>query len=114
MTNEKWEQLVEVAQKNFKFVKLHTEDLIMDTPDGPQKQGTKDVLEFENPAGRFQVVRENRPLVLEKKMLYSHRQGDTAHSEYKLSETEFSHRIRVYKEEGFDDWEEVTLDKLGL
>ena len=47
-------------------------------------------------------------------MLYSHRQGDTAHSEYKLSETEFSHRIRVYKEEGFDDWEEVTLDKLGL
>ncbi len=114
MTDEKWEQLVEIAQKNFQFVKLKTEDLVMDTPEGPQKQGTQDILEFENPAGKFQVVRENKPVVLEKKMLYSHRQGDTAHTEYKLSETELSHKIRVYKEEGFDDWEEVTLDKLGL
>jgi hypothetical protein len=114
MTDEKWEQLAEIAQKNFQFVKLKQEDLIMDTPDGPQKQGTQDILEFENPSGRFRMVRENKPVVLEKKMLYSHRQGDTAHAEYKLSETELSHRIRVYKEDGFDEWEEVTLDKLGL
>jgi hypothetical protein len=114
MTDEKWEELVDIAQKNFKFVKLRTEDLIMDTPEGPQRQGTQDILEFENPSGRFQVVRENKPVVLEKKMTYSHRMGDTAHTEYKLSETQLSHKIRVYKEEGFDDWEEITLDKMGL
>ncbi len=114
MTDEKWEQLVDIAQKNFKGVKLRQENLVVDTPEGPLNQGTQDILEFENPAGRFQIVRENRPVILEKKMLYSHRQGDTAHTEYKLSDTELFHKIRVYKEEGFDDWEEVTLDKLGL
>jgi hypothetical protein len=69
---------------------------------------------FENGQGKFKVVRENRPLILEKKMHYSHRPGDTARTEYKLSETEVTHKLRVYKEVDFDEWEEVTLDKLGL
>jgi hypothetical protein len=114
MTDDKWEQLVEMAKQHFKSVSLRTESLIMDTPEGPQEQGTEDILEFENPSGRFRLVRENRPVVLEKKMLYSHRQGDTARAEYKLSDTELSHKLRVYKEGEFDEWDEVTLDKLGL
>lgn len=114
MTDDKWQQLVEVAKKNFQRVQLHTEDLVMDTPDGPAVQGTQDILEFENPAGTFRVIRENRPVVLEKKQHYTHRPGDTARTEYKLSDTEFSHKLRVYKEVDFDEWEEVTLDKLGL
>jgi|GEM_PF-494046 len=116
MTDEKWQQLVDMAQQNFKNVKLTTEDLVMDTPDGPKVQGTQDVLQFTTPGGRFQLVRENRPVVLEKKMMYTHRPGDTARAEYKLSETEFSHKLRVYKEmDGeIDEWEEVTLETLGL
>jgi len=116
MTDDKWQQLVEMAQKNFKNAKLSADDLVMDTPDGPKVQGTEDVLQFTTPVGKFKLVRENRPVVLEKKMLYSHRPGDTAHAEYKLSETEFSHKLRVYNEiDGeIDEWEEVTLDKLGL
>ena len=37
-----------------------------------------------------------------------------AQTQYKFSETEFSHKLRVYKEEGFEEWDEITLDKLGL
>ncbi len=114
MQDEKWEQLAEAAQKHFKNVSLAHEDLIMDSQDGPIKQGTQDVLTLENPAGRFKLVRENRPAVLEKKELYSHRAGQSAQTQYKFSETEFSHKLKVYKEVDFDDWEEVTLDKLGL
>jgi hypothetical protein len=123
MLEEKWQQLVEAAQKHFKNVSLTHEDLIMDTPqyhsvrgkqDGPIKQGTQDILIFENPSGKFKLVRENRPVVLEKKELYSHRAGQSAQTQYKFSETEFSHKLRVYKEDGFDEWEEITLDKLGL
>jgi hypothetical protein len=114
MTDEKWEQIVQMAKKNFRDVSLKTEDLIAATSDGPVKQGTQDVLIFENPVGRFKLVRENRPVVLEKKQFYSHRAGDSARTEYKLSDTEFSHKLKVYKEVGFEDWEEVTLDKLGL
>jgi len=136
MTNEKWEQLIEVAKKNFKNVELSAEDLVMETPlyqsrtpvqgaaEGPQKQGTpqyhsvrgtQDVLVFDLPqGGRYKLVRENKPIVLEKKEMYSHRAGQSAQAQYKFSETEFSHRLRVYKEIDFDDWEEVTLDSLGL
>ena len=114
MVDEKWQQLVEAAQKHFKNVSLTHEDLIMDTQDGPVNQGTQDILIFENPSGRFKLVRENKPVVLEKKELYSHRAGQSAQTQYKFSETEFSHKLKVYKEVDFDEWEEVTLDKLGL
>jgi hypothetical protein len=115
MINEKWQQLVEVAQKNFKNVKVSQEDLIVETADGQQKRGTQDILIFDHPAGgRYKLVRENHPVVLEKKEHFSHRAGDMARTEYKFSETEFSHKLRVYKEVDFDEWEEVTLDKLGL
>lgn len=114
MTDDKWEQLVGNARKNFQNVELSTEDLVVTTSQGPQKQGKQDILIFENPAGRFKIVRESRPVVLEKKQFYSHRAGDTARTEYKLSETEFSYKLRVYKEMGFDEWQEITPDKLGL
>ena len=114
MVNEKWEELVEAAKKHFKNVSLTQEDLIMDTQDGPVKQGTQDILIFENAAGKFKLSRENKPVVLEKKELYSHRAGQSAQTQYKFSETEFSHKLRVYKEVDYDEWEEVTLDKLGL
>ena len=115
MQEEKWQQLVEAAQRHFKYAKLTNEDLILETPDGPQKQGNQDVLVFEHPSGdKYKLVRENRPVVLEKKELYSHRAGQTAQTQYKFSETEFSHKVRVYKEDGYDEWDEITLDKLGL
>lgn len=123
MTDDKWQELVETAQKNFKGAKLTTEDLILETQDGPQKKGTQDVLEFGLPQGgpstslgarRYKLVRENKPIVLEKKELYSHRGGSAAQTQYKFSATEYSHRLRVYKEVGFDEWDEITLDTLGL
>ena len=87
----------------------------METSDGPQKQGNQDVLIFEHPSGgKYKLVRENRPVVLEKKELYSHRAGQGAQTQYKFSETEVSHKLKVYKEIDFDEWEEITLDKLGL
>jgi hypothetical protein len=114
MQDEKWQQLVEAAQKHFKNVSLTHEDLIMDTQDGPVKQGTQDILIFENPGGRFKLVRENKPVVLEKKELYSHRAGQSAQTQYKFSETEFSHKLKVYKEIDWEEWEEITLDGLGM
>src|SRR3989344_3105243 len=115
MNDDRFQQLVEMAGKNFKNVQLSTEDLIRETEDGPIKQGTKDVLVLDHPSGvKYKMERENRPVVLEKKQHFSHRMGDTARTEYKHSETEFSHKLRVYKEVGFEEWDEITLDRLGL
>ncbi|MBI5530448.1 MAG: hypothetical protein HY918_03020 [Candidatus Doudnabacteria bacterium] len=114
MQDDKWQELIETAKKHFKNVSLSTEDLIMDTQDGPVKHGTQDVLIFQNAAGHFKVVRENKPVVLEKKEMFSHRAGQSAQAQYKFSNTELSHKLRVFKEIDFDDWEEITLDKLGI
>jgi len=115
MQDERWQQLVEMARTHFKNVRLSKEDIIVATEDGPQKRGTQDVLLFDHPSGdKYKLIRENRPVVLEKKQHFSHRMGDTARTEYKHSDTEFSHKLRVYKEVGFDEWDEITLDRLGL
>ena len=115
MQDDRWQQLVEMAKKNFSNVSLAAEDLIKETPDGPQKEGTLDILIFSHPnKDRYKLVRENRPVVLEKKEFYSHRAGQSARTEYKFSDSEFSHKLRVYKEVGFEDWDEITLDRLGL
>ncbi len=114
MQDEKWQELVETANKHFQNVSLTNEELVMDTQDGPVVQGTQDILVFTNPAGKFKVVRENKPVVLEKKEMFSHRAGQSAQAQYKFSETELSHKIRVFKEIDFDDWDEITLDRLGL
>jgi len=115
MQDERWQQLIEMARTHFKNVQLSKEDIIAETEDGPQKRGTQDVLQFEHLSGdKYKLVRENKPVVLEKKELYSHRAGQSAQTQYKFSETEFSHKLRVYKEVGFDEWDEITLERLGL
>lgn len=111
MTDERWEQFVEMAKGKFQNVSVAEEDLL--SPAG-EVQGKSDVVNLTIPGmGSFQVVRENKPVVLDKKQFYSHRQGDTARTEYVLSDTELSHKIRVFKEVD-DEWEEVSADALGL
>lgn len=108
MTNERWEEFVESAKQRFQDVELATEK-------GEEENVTVDVLMFSMPGGgSFKVERENRPVVLDKKQHYSHRQGDTARTEYVLSETEFSHKVKVFKENNYGDWEEIVPDALGL
>lgn len=114
MQDEKWNDLVDTAKKHFKNTELTTEDLIMESSDGPIKQGIQDILIFTNPSGTFKLVRENRPLVLEKKELFSHRAGQAAQNIYKFSDTEVTHKLRVFKEIDMDEWDEITLDRLGL
>lgn len=114
MNNERWQQFVDLAQSQFDSVEVYTEDIIFQTEDGPQKQGTKDVLSFERGGVAYKLERENRPVVLDKKMHFAKRATDTARTEYVLSETEFSHKLRVYREKDNGDWEEISTESLGL
>lgn len=113
MTDDRWEELIETLKKQGD-VGVTTEPLYQTTGDGDQEIGTQDIAVFKRGSMKYRVVRENRPVVLEKKMMYSHRQGDTARTEYKLSDTEMSHKVRVFKEIDFDEWEEMSADNLGL
>ena len=114
MTNEKWDQLVEQAKQTFEDVTYLTDDLYVETADGEVQQGTQDVLEFSNDHGVFRVVRENKPVVLDKKMHYSHRQGDSARTEYTFSDTEFTHKVRIFALDDDDQWQELDSESLNI
>jgi hypothetical protein len=114
MTDERWEEFVESAKQRFEDVDVKNEPW-EESFGGQATSGTNNAVEFTMPGtgDRYKVVRENKPVVLDKKQHYSHRQGDTARTEYVLSDTELSHKIRVYKED-YGDWDEVRADSLGL
>jgi hypothetical protein len=114
MTDERWETLIKQAKSTFEDVNLRTEDLVVETADGLTKQGTQDILEFSNDMGVFKVIRENKPVVLDKKMHFSHRQGDSASAEYVLSDTEFTHKVRIFGLNDEDEWEELDSASLNV
>lgn len=110
MNDEKWEALIEQVKTKFGPVELHTEDLLVETGTELVKQGTQDILEFTTEMGNIRIVRENKPVLLDKKMHFSHRQGDSARTEYVFSDTEFSHKIFVYREDQNGDWRKIEAD----
>jgi hypothetical protein len=116
MTNEQWEQFVERAKEKFDSVTIREDDWEIQDDGMSRAKGTLDTLEFYHPDtdDHYRIIRQNTPLVLAKKMHYSHRQGDTARAEYITSDKEFSHKIVVYKEDDFGDWQEVRLDSLSM
>ncbi|OGE89029.1 MAG: hypothetical protein A3J07_04560 [Candidatus Doudnabacteria bacterium RIFCSPLOWO2_02_FULL_49_13] len=108
MIDDKWEALKEELHRKFKVEDAHFEDMIMQTADGPVITGKAEVLIFPTPLGKIKLVRESKPVVLDKKEFYSHQQGKAARVEYKFSETEFSHKIKAYKWDDYnDEWKEI-------
>jgi hypothetical protein len=108
METDKWEGLKEETKRKFKVLEEGTEDLLIQTSEGLIKQGVAEFMVFESPLGKIKLVRENRPVVLDKKFIYSHRAGQAARTEYKFSDSEFSHKLKVYKwDDDEDDWKEI-------
>jgi hypothetical protein len=114
MTDEKWQRLIQVAKETFDDVSLRTEDLLVETGEETVKQGTQEILEFSNDMGIFKVIRETKPAVLEKKMHYSHRQGDSASTEYVFSDTEVTHKVRIFGLGDDDEWRELESTNLNV
>ena len=114
MIDEKWEALKEELKRKFEVEDEHFEDLIMQTEDGPVVQGKVEIIVFESPLGKIKLTRESKPVVLDKKEIYSHQQGKSARTEYTFSDTEFSHKIKAYKWDDYlDDWKEIDADSFG-
>lgn len=114
MQDDKWEALKEELERKFKVLDEHFEDLTMETGEGLVKQGKAEVIIFESPMGKIKLVRESRPVVLEKKFHYSHRAGTAARTEYKFSKTEFSHKLRAFNwDKDNEEWKEIDAANFG-
>jgi|SRR3989338_9200452 len=111
METDKWEGLKEEIKRKFKILEEKTEDILGETAEGLVKQGIAEILVLETPMGKIKLARENRPVVLDKKFIYSHRAGQAARTEYKFSDSEFSHKLKVYKwDDDDEDWKEIDAN----
>ncbi|MGE5392447.1 MAG: hypothetical protein ACM3NH_01760 [Candidatus Saccharibacteria bacterium] len=110
MDIDRWEGLKEEIRRKFTVEEEKTEDLMVETNDGLIKQGTAEVLVFESPLGRMKLSMEKRPVVVDKKFIYSHRAGQAARTEYTFSDSEFSYTMKAYKwDDDNDDWTEIDV-----
>lgn len=114
MQDDKWEPLKEELGRKFKVQDNRFEDLYTETSHGQVVSGKVEIIEFETPLGLIKLERESRPVVLEKKEFYSHQQNKTARVEYKFSDKEFSHKIKAYKWDNYEDaWREMDAEAFG-
>ena len=114
MQDDKWEALKEELGRKFEVEEQGFEDLTVATGDGEVVSGKAEFIVFPSPMGKIKLVRESRPVVLGKKEFYSHQQGKGARVEYKFSDTEFSHKIKAYKWDDYnEDWKEIDAGSFG-
>ena len=114
MIDEKWDALKEELKRKFQVEDEHFEDLIVQTADGPIVSGKIEVIIFPTPLGKIKLTRESKPVVVDKREIYSHQQGKSARTEYTFSDTEFSHKIKAYKWDDYnDDWKEMDAGAFG-
>lgn len=114
MNHEKWQQLISRLQSRFPGSSLNTEELYNIANGQEIQSGTQDIFEFSAPEGQFRIVRENKPLLLDKKMHFSHRQGDSARTEYIFSDTEMSHKILMFRQDDSGNWQKIDADASRL
>ena len=106
MTEEKWEAMVEQIRRKFKVTEHTTSE-----PD-PRDRAVREVLVFDGPAGPMKLERVTRPLVVEKKPIYSHWAGSGVNYEFIYHPTEKTHRESLFRWEG-NGWTEMDLSAIG-
>jgi hypothetical protein len=111
MDIDRWTQLKESLKGKFEIEEEGSEDLMMNTSDGPVKHGTAEFLVMQTPVGRVKLACQKKPLVLDKKQVYSHRAGQSARTEYEFSETESTYKLKAYKWNDLEEaWDEIDAE----
>ncbi|OPL12054.1 MAG: hypothetical protein AVO34_02260 [Firmicutes bacterium ML8_F2] len=105
MLPEKWENLVGDIKDNFE-VREHQKE-------HSDEQGGTDTetIVFKGPLGKTKLEFITRPVVLDKKTIYSGRIGSETKVEYIYSQDEKSYKLNAYKwSEAEDSWAEINTE----
>ena len=102
MSPDKWNNIIGQIQDNFE-VEEHDHR-------HEDEMGGVDIefIVFQGPLGRIKLEFVSKPVVLDKKTIYSNRIGSGTKVDYIYSDTEKSHKMIAYKwDEGGDRWVEM-------
>lgn len=107
MTEDKWEQIKQMANNDFEVL----ENTVLDLPQD-QGGGTKETLVFNGPLGKMRLEYIVKPVVLDKKTIYSKRAGQETKVDYVLSETEKVRTFLANKwDEASENWVEIDASQ---
>ena len=108
MTPERWEEIKSTIKKQFSVAEQGMEDVIVETGEGPVKQGEAEFVVFDSVLGKTKLQFQKKPRLEEKKYFFSHRAGDSARVEYKFSDADLVFALKAYKwDDVEDDWKEI-------
>ena len=102
MTVEKWKDIVGKIKDNFKFEE--------EGNDHYDERGGVDIefIIFEGPLGRMKLEFISKPVVIDKKTIYSNRIGSETKVDYIYSVDEKTEKLVAYKwSEDQDNWVEI-------
>ena len=102
MLPEKWQNLLDDIKDKFEIEEKGKKHL--------DEQGGVDIefIIFKGPLGRMKLEFITKPVVLDKKTIYSQRIGSGTNVEYVYSQDEKTHRLVAYKwDQSQKDWIEI-------
>ena len=108
MQPEKWNQIKGRIKDNFPVREEGVQRL--------EDEGGVDIeyIEFSGPLGLMRLEYVSKPVVLDKKTVYSKRIGSETKVDYVYSETERSHQMTAYKwDDSQEDWLEMDGAMFG-
>lgn len=106
MTEEKWLNLLSMIEES--FGSAYRQKAELSEEDGP---GTEETVEFTGPMGKMKLVRLVRPLLLDKKTIYSRRAGSETKVDYVYSDEETVTSLKAYRfDEASGDWQEIDVN----
>ncbi len=108
MNQERWENLINDIKDKFE-VEDHDHKHL-------DEMGGTDIefIIFKSPLGKVKLEHIIKPVVLDKKIIYSQRIGSETSAEYTYSEDEKTSRLVAYKwDDHEDDWVEIDADSFS-
>lgn len=112
MKQEKWEEIINTIKDKFEILEEKTEPLEMKIDvDKKIKTGNKEIIVFISPIGKIKLEYIVKPVITDKKELYSKRAGTSARTEYTFSDTEFVRRMEAFKYQSADkSWQKIDAN----
>jgi hypothetical protein len=105
MQPERWQYIVGNIKDNFEILESDSEHC--------DDEGGVDIeyIVFKSPMGKVRLEYISKPVILDKKTIYSNRIGSETKVDYVYSQDEKSYKMMAYKwNDSADDWEEISAD----
>jgi len=109
MNDEKWLDLIDMISEKFGIDKKDKESFVFSDDIGNEYEGIIDNIYFNTPFGQIKLERISKPLIIDKKIHYNRTSGTGAKIEFKISDTEKTHKTTAYKLNDIDKWEKLDM-----